>query len=547
MADDELDIREQARAVEQRDDVPSLAHVKTTGPLSGGAGGMMRHLKFALNDVRYELRHRRPKTGPAEYDPGNAGRIRALDRGEAVRLRVRAKDHARHYREKMVKVEAKRKRRAAQAAYDLNQASKKALSVFVDLLRRKGDRHREVFSAAVNYGACLVDEDSKNAQARAEAKAALEAKHADEWREFEERAEAKRTSARKTKLIDKKKGRIHMEKVLVEVAEEEKELRKKHWDELIVTKWGRAVLERDMRERHAQELEEFAKKAVEERFAARTSVLVMQKLELELKQRDAEMKERHKSEWAATPWGAPPDPNAEAPPPTKCETAVAFLREQHSLCKRHRGDDDYLTVALARNLAVALLRSEAATSAMQCEAEALLEDVVRASSDWSHGAVNLGSTVGPDWSVRAETSLVENSLDEDDVADGARFAQLVLMDPHFELSRMPSLADAPSVPDVACVKCSASARVAAGLCEVCFCEAFHRAPGDDRPLPPPLPPQEGSGALYAADAADAAMVAEIKRLEATPCYFMAPMRKTPTERAMEQLEKERKEALAEDY
>ena len=184
---------------------------------------------------------------------------------------------------------------------------------------------------------------------------------------------------------------------------------------------------------------------------------------------------------------------------------------------------------------------------MQCEAEALLEDVVRASSDWSHGAVNLGSTVGPDWSVRAETSLVENSLDEDDVADGARFAQLVLMDPHFELSRMPSLADAPSVPDVACVKCSASARVAAGLCEVCFCEAFHRAPGDDRPLPPPLPPQEGSGALYAADAADAAMVAEIKRLEATPCYFMAPMRKTPTERAMEQLEKERKEALADDY
>ena len=250
------------------------------------------------------------------------------------------------------------------------------------------------------------------------------------------------------------------------------------------------------------------------------------------------IRDRHKSEWAATPWGAPPDPDAEAPPPTKCETAVAFLREQHSLCKRHRGDDDYLTVALARNLAVALLRSEAATSEMQCEAEALLEDVVRASSDWSHGAVNLGSTVGPDWSVRAETSLVENSLDEDDVADGARFAQLVLMDPHFELSRMPSLADAPSVPDVACVKCSASARVAAGLCEVCFCEAFHRAPGDDRPLPPPLPPQEGSGALYAADAADAAMVAEIKRLEATPCYFMAPMRKTPTERAMEQLEKE---------
>ena len=41
--------------------------------------------------------------------------------------------------------------------------------------------------------------------------------------------------------------------------------------------------------------------------------------------------------------------------------------------------------------------------------------------------------------------------------------------------------------------------------------------------------------------------AEIKRLEATPCYFMAPMRKTPTERAMEQLEKDRKEALAEDY
>jgi hypothetical protein len=547
MADDELDIREQARAVEQRDDTPSLAHVKTTGPLSGGAGGMMRHLKFALNDVRYELRHRRPKTGPAEYDPGNAGRIRALDRGEAVRLRVRAKDHARHYREKMVKVEAKRKRRAAQAAYDLAQASKKALSVFVDLLQRKGDRHREVFSAAVNYGACLVDEDSKNAQARAEAKAALEAKHSDEWREFEERAEAKKTSARKTKLIDKKKGRVHMEKVLIEIAQDEKELRKKHWDELIVTKWGRAVLERDMRERHAQELEEFAKKAVEERFAARTSVLVMQKLELELKQRDAEMKERHKSEWAATPWGAPPDPNAEAPPPTKCETAVAFLREQHSLCKRHRGDDDYLTVALARNLAVALLRCEAATSEMQCEAEALLEDVVRASSDWSHGAVNLGSTVGPDWSVRAETSLVENSLDEDDVADGARFAQLVLMDPHFELSRMPSLADAPSVPDVACVKCSASARVAAGLCEVCFCEAFHRAPGDDRPLPPPLPPQDGSGALYAADAADAAMVAEIKRLEATPCYFMAPMRKTPTERAMEQLENERKEALAEDY
>ena len=542
-----MDIREQARAVEQRDDTPSLAHVKTTGPLSGGAGGMMRHLKFALNDVRYELQHRRPKPGPAEYDPGNAGRIRALDRGEAVRLRVRAKDHARHYREKMVKVEAKRKRRAAQAAYDLAQASKKALSVFVDLLRRKGDRHREVFSAAVNYGACLVDEDSKNAQARAEAKAALEAKHADEWRAFEERAEAKRTSARKTKLIDKKKGRVHMEKVIIEIAEEEKGLRKKHWDELIVTKWGRAVLERDMRERHAQELEDFSKKAVEERFAARTSVLVMQKLELELKQRDAEMKERHKSEWAATPWGAPPDPNAEAPPPTKCETAVAFLREQHSLCKRHRGDDDYLTVALARNLAVALLRCEAATSEMQCEAEALLEDVVRASSDWSHGAVNLGSTVGPDWSVRAETSLVENSLDEDDVADGARFAQLVLMDPHFELSRMPSLADAPSVPDVACVKCSASARVAAGLCEVCFCEAFHRAPGDDRPLPPPLPPQEGSGALYAADAADAAMVAEIKRLEATPCYFMAPMRKTPTERAMEQLEKERKEALADDY
>ena len=97
------------------------------------------------------------------------------------------------------------------------------------------------------------------------------------------------------------------------------------------------------------------------------------------------------------------------------------------------------------------------------------------------------------------------------------------------------------------MKCSASARVASGLCEVCFCEAFHRAPGDDRPLPPPLPPQEGSGALYAADAADAAMVAEIKRLEATPCYFMAPMRKTPTERAMEQLEKERKEALADDY
>ena len=107
-----------------------------------------------------------------------------------------------------------------------------------------------------------------------------------------------------------------MEKVTIEIAEEEKELRKKHWDELIVTKWGRAVLERDMRERHAQELEEFAKKAVEERFAARTSVLVMQKLELELKQRDAEMRERHKSEWAATPWGAPPDPNAEAPPPT---------------------------------------------------------------------------------------------------------------------------------------------------------------------------------------------------------------------------------------
>ena len=138
MADDELDIREQARAVEQRDDTPSLAHVKTTGPLSGGAGGMMRHLKFALNDVRYELQHRRPKTGPAEYDPGNAGRIRALDRGEAVRLRVRAKDHARHYREKMVKVEAKRKRRAAQAAYDLAQASKKALSVFEDLLQEEG-------------------------------------------------------------------------------------------------------------------------------------------------------------------------------------------------------------------------------------------------------------------------------------------------------------------------------------------------------------------------------------------------------------------------
>ena len=185
-----MDIREQARAVEQRDDTPSLAHVRTTGPLSGGAGGVMRHLKFALNDVRYELRHRRPKAGPAEYDPGTAGRIRALDRGEAVRLRVRAKDHARHFREKMVKVEAKRKRRAAQAAYDLAQASKKALSVFEDLSRRKGDRHREVFSAAVNYGACLVDEDSKNAQARAEAKAALEAKHSDEWLEFNERAEA---------------------------------------------------------------------------------------------------------------------------------------------------------------------------------------------------------------------------------------------------------------------------------------------------------------------------------------------------------------------
>ena len=187
----------------------------------------MRHLKFALNDVRYELRHRRPKASPAEYDPGNAGRIRALDRGEAVRLRVRAKDHARHFREKMVKVEAKKKRRAAQATYDLAQASKKALSVFVDLLQRKGDRHREVFSAAVNYGACLVDEDSKNAQARSDAKAALEAKHDEEWREFEERAEAKRTSARKTKLIDKKKGRVPMEKVTIEIAQEEKELRKK--------------------------------------------------------------------------------------------------------------------------------------------------------------------------------------------------------------------------------------------------------------------------------------------------------------------------------
>ena len=117
----------------------------------------------------------------------------------------------------------------------------RALSVFEDLLRRKGMKHREVFSAAVNYGACLVDEDSKNAQARAEAKAALEAKHSDEWLEFEERAEAKRTSARKTKLIDKKKGRVHMEKVLIEIAQEEKELRKKHWDELIVTKWGRAA------------------------------------------------------------------------------------------------------------------------------------------------------------------------------------------------------------------------------------------------------------------------------------------------------------------
>ena len=79
--------------------------------------------------------------------------------------------------------------------------------------------------------------------------------------------------------------------------------------------------------------------------------------------------------------------------------------------------------------------------------------------------------------------------------------------------------------------------------------------GADAPTPPllPIPSALDSaldlrGALLRdADAADAAMVAEIKRLEATPCYFMAPMRKTPTERAMEQLEKERKEALAADY
>ena len=43
-----------------------------------------------------------------------------------------------------------------------------------------------------------------SAAARAEAKAALEAKHEEEWREFEARAEAKRTSARKIFIRSRK-------------------------------------------------------------------------------------------------------------------------------------------------------------------------------------------------------------------------------------------------------------------------------------------------------------------------------------------------------
>lgn len=600
MADDNaLDVREQARADAAADEPFALADVKVSGPLSEGMGGMMRHLKFALNDVRYELSHRRPKPTAAEYEPGPAGRVRALDRGEAVRLRVRAKDHARHHREKLVKVEAKRKRHAARAEHALAQASKTARDAFDDAVTRKGPVHREVFSAAVNYGAALVTEDSKNAKMRAAAKQALEQKHETEEQELKERVEAKRTSARKTKLIDRKKGMIALERVALEIAKEEKALRARHWDELLVTKWGRAVLEIRMEARHADELTQFAKNAVEERFAARTSVLVMQKLEVDLKNRERDLYEAQRAAWEATPWGKVEEPEAAAPPAlgalvevrgpgatfparvagvyadavdvlyedgkfearvplarlraeeveqeplTTLEQAQVFLREQHRRCKTHRGPDDHITSKLARNLAVALLRSEAATTEMQCEAEALLEEVVRASSDWSQGAL-AGSTVGPDWSVRAETSLVENSIDEYDVPDGARFAQLVLLDPNFELGRMPAVADH-SLIDVSCVKCSAAARRAAGETAPCFCDVFWREPGDERPPPPPLPPQEGSGALYAADAADAAIVAEIARLEATPCYFMAPLRRGRSwfgrAERREQVELERQEAL----
>ena len=596
MADDNaLDVREQARADAAADEPFALADVKVSGPLSGGTGGMMRHLKFALNDVRYELSHRRPKPTAAEYEPGPAGRVRALDRGEAVRLRVRAKDHARHHREKLVKVEAQRKRHAARAQHALARASKTARDAFDDAVARKGPVYREVFSAAVNYGAALVTEDSKNAKMRAAAKHALEQRHETKEQELKERAEAKRTSARKTKLIDRKKGMIALERVALEISKEEKALRARHWDELLVTKWGRVVLEIRMEARHADELTQFAKNAAEERFAARTSVLVMQKLEVDLKKRERDLHEVQRAAWEATPWGKVEEPEAAAPPAlgalvevrgsparvagvyadavdviyeggvfearvplarlraeeveqeplTTLEQAQVFLREQHRRCKTHRGPDDFITSKLARNLAVALLRSEAATTEMQCEAEALLEEVVRASSDWSQSAL-AGSTVGPDWSVRAETSLVENSIDEYDVPDGARFAQLVLLDPNFELGRMPAVADH-SLNDVSCVKCSAEARRAASETAPCFCDVFWREPGDERPPPPPLPPQEGSGALYAADAADAAMVAEIARLEATPCYFMAPLRRGRSwfgrAERREQVELERQEAL----
>ena len=78
------------------------------GPLSG-SGGVMRHLKLALNDVRYG------RTGAARSCRVRPARRAHPGRIEAKRSGwVRAKDHARHYREKMVKVEAKRKRRAAQ-------------------------------------------------------------------------------------------------------------------------------------------------------------------------------------------------------------------------------------------------------------------------------------------------------------------------------------------------------------------------------------------------------------------------------------------------
>ena len=206
--------------------------------------------------------------------------------------------------------------------------------MFVDLVRRKIAIGRLTGSGELRrvLGRRGLEERAGARRSQGGARGAMLMR-----REFEQRA-SKRTAR---EIIDKKKGRVHMEKVTRDRRGGEGAGRST--GRVDHHEMGPRVLERDMRGRH-----QGSRFAEGRRGALRRAAVLVMRSWAELKQRDRDEGAAQKRV-GGDAVGTAGSRGAAA---HKMRDGRGLLRSS-SLCKRHRGDDGRLTVALARNLAVA--------------------------------------------------------------------------------------------------------------------------------------------------------------------------------------------------